>query len=354
MLYMARLLEPEPFLSESTVLPVIDVRSPGEYAQGHIPGAFSIPLFDNGERAIVGTIYKNSGRDAAILKGISIATPKIPLYLQDLRKAVNGRKILVHCWRGGMRSEHMAALFEKEGYEAGVLTGGYKAYRRFVRASLGRPAVVIVIGGYTGSGKTEVLRGISELGCQAIDLEGLACHKGSAFGALGQAPQPTNEQFENNLYKIWSAFDLSLPVWMEDESRMIGRVTLPDPVVEMIDRGILVRLEVPKEIRARRIVSEYAGFDANLLAEAVNRISERLGGARTTEALEAIGSGAFDRAAFNMLTYYDKAYNFAIDRRPHVRKIPFDLPLGIDEKIPARIVAFIQEILRHGTYLPRF
>jgi tRNA 2-selenouridine synthase len=348
---MARLLEPEPFLSESKDLPVIDVRSPGEYMQGHIPGAVNIPLFDNGERAVVGTIYKNSGRDAAILKGMSIATPKIPQYLQDLRNAAKGRHLLVHCWRGGMRSEHMAALFEKEGYEAGVLTGGYKAYRRFVRASFCKPGVVIVIGGYTGSGKTEVLRGISGLGCQVIDLEELACHKGSAFGALGQAPQPTNEQFENNLYQTWSEFDLSEPVWFEDESRMIGRVTLPDSLVEMIGRGILVRLEVPKELRARRIVSEYAGFDKTLLSEAVSRISERLGGARTTEALEAIGSGAFDRVADNMLTYYDKAYNFANDRRPHVRKIPFDLPGGINEETPARIIAFIKEILRHGTHL---
>ncbi|MCK7461721.1 MAG: hypothetical protein MZU84_06500 [Sphingobacterium sp.] len=122
--------------------------------------------------------------------------------------------------------------------------------------------------------------------------------------------------------------------------------------MEMIGRGILVRLEVPKELRAKRIVSEYAGFDKTLLSEAVSGISERLGGARTMEAIEAIGSGAFDRVADIMLTYYDKAYNFANDRRPHLLKIPFDLPGGINEETPARIVAFIKEILRHGTHLP--
>jgi tRNA 2-selenouridine synthase len=348
---MARILEPEQFLAESKELAVIDVRSPGEFLQGHIPGAVTIPLFDNEERAIVGTIYKNSGREAAILKGIAIATPKISLYISSLKAAAKGRRILVHCWRGGMRSEHMAALFEKEGYEAGVLSGGYKDYRRYVRASLGKTAGIIVVGGYTGSGKTEVLQGIGKLGCQVIDLEELACHKGSAFGALGLPPQPTNEQFENDLHEIWSRFDLTQPVWLEDESRMIGSVTLPDPLVEMINRGILLRIEVPKEYRVMRLVSEYAGFDKRLLSEAVSRISERIGGARTAEAIEAIETGAFGKVADNILTYYDKAYNFTIERRPHQKKIPFILPGGITEETPGKMVALIKEILHHGTHL---
>jgi tRNA 2-selenouridine synthase len=348
---VTRILEPEQFLTESEKLTVIDVRSPAEFLLGHIPGAVNIPLFDNQERAIVGTIYNRSGSREAILKGTLIATPKIPLYLDNLRGVTTGTRILVHCWRGGMRSEHMAAVFEKEGYETTVLSGGYKSYRRYVRDTLRKPALIIVLGGYTGSGKTEVLSGIELLGSQVIDLEALACHKGSTFGALGQLPQPTNEQFDNNLHRIWSRFDLSLPIWLEDESRMIGRVTLSDPVVEKINRGILLRIEVPKEHRVRRLVSEYAGFDKRLLSEAVTRISERLGGARTEEALNAIDAGAFDKVAGNILAYYDKAYNFAIERRPSQEKFSFDLPGGISKETPARLVAFINEIIRHGTHL---
>ena len=349
---MPQTLTPVQFLAGSATRTVIDVRSPGEFRQGHIPGAVNIPLFDDEERAIVGTLYKNSGSDAAIRKGISIATPKIPLYLDSLKQVASGRSILVHCWRGGMRSEHMAALFEGEGYETGLLAGGYKAYRRHVRAELALPAMIIVIGGYTGSGKSEVLRGIGKLGGQVADLESLACHKGSSFGALGQAPQPTNEQFENDLYRIWSGFDLDSPVWLEDESRMIGRVTLPDPVVEKINTGFLLRLEVPRTLRVKRLVEEYAVFDPQLLSEAVGRISERLGGARTTEALAAIRDGDFDRVADNVLTYYDKAYNYAIERRPHQEKHSFELPEGIGPGTPVMLFSFINNHLSHGTRLP--
>ncbi len=316
-----------------------------------MPRAVNIPLFDDAERAVVGTLYKQSGREAAIRRGISIATPKIPHYLDLLKKATSGERILVHCWRGGMRSEHMAALFEAKGYDAGVLEGGYKAYRRYVRASLAEPARIIVVGGYTGTGKTELLKGIAALGIQVIDLEGLASHKGSAFGALGLPPQPTNEQFENDLYDCWRRFDLAKPVWIEDESRMIGRVTLPDPVVAMIETGTLIRVNVPKELRVKRLVSEYAGYDSNLLAEAVSRISERLGGARAAEAIRAINEGDFGSVADNVLTYYDKAYNFAIERRPLQEKIQVDLTDGVTTETPALIAGIIEKKPHHGTGL---
>jgi tRNA 2-selenouridine synthase len=269
-----------------------------------------------------------------------------------LKNATTDKRILVHCWRGGMRSEHMAALFEKEGYLAGLMAGGYKAYRRYVRSSFIAPVPVIVVGGYTGSGKTELLGMIARLGCQVIDLEELACHKGSSFGALGQPPQPTNEQFENDLFMHWSGMDLSKPVWLEDESRMIGKVTLPDPVFEKISNGILLHIEVPKPIRVKRLVLEYAAFDKRLLAEAVGRISERLGRPRTREALEAIENGEFEKVADNVLRYYDKSYQFAIERRPGHRRFVFDLDSEADKRTAEMLVSFIQERLKNGTDLP--
>jgi tRNA 2-selenouridine synthase len=347
---MARIFETEAFLNEAVSFPVIDVRSPGEFAHGHIPGAVNIPLFDDAERAVIGTLYNRSGSETAIRKGLEIATPKVPVYLSMLRSVTQSRKILVHCWRGGMRSEQMAALFEREGFEPGLLSGGYKAYRKHIRALLSRPAGIIVLGGYTGSGKTDLLGHIKRMGCQVIDLEELACHKGSAFGALGQLPQPTNEQFENDLYNQWSRLDQSKPIWIEDESRMIGRVTIPDPVFDKISKGILLRLEMPRALRVQRLVEEYAGFDKVMLSEAVQRISERLGRPRTREALDSIEAGEFTRVAENVLKYYDKAYQFAIDRRPGQKKFVIETEAA-DAQTAEKLVSFIQERIKYGTDL---
>lgn len=339
---MVPILDPNEFLRDAQVSPVIDVRSPGEYIQGHIPGAVNIPLFDDRERAIIGTIYTKVGSEAAIEKGLEIATPKIPFYLNSLQEVAKDHRILVHCWRGGMRSAEMAALFAREGFEPSLLKGGYKEYRRFVRAELGQPAHVMVIGGYTGSGKTEILKMLEKNGCQVIDLEGLACHKGSAFGALGQPAQPTNEQFENELYLQWSKFDLSQPVWLEDESRMVGRVTLPEPVFDKICTGWLLKIDVPKADRIRRLVEEYAQYDKKLLSEAITKISERLGRPRTLDALKAIENSEFEKVASNVLTYYDKAYDFSTFRRPGQRISRFVISQP-GEQTALRLMSFIKE-----------
>lgn len=334
------------FLQLSEKQPVIDVRSPGEFRQGHIPGAVNIPLFDNEERAVIGTIYTKTGSDQAIKKGYEIARPKIPVFLAACEKAANGsRNILVHCWRGGMRSRNMAELFSENGYEAGVLTGGYKAYRRFTREEFARPAKIIVIGGYTGSGKTEVLRMIAPAGEQVIDLEGLAHHKGSVFGALGQEDQPTNEQFENDLGHVWRRFDLSAPVWLEDESRMIGNVSLPEPVLQQINSGMLVRLVMSKEERVQRLVTEYAGFDHENLVQAISRLEERLGGTRLKEAVTAIRADDFSTAIEIVLQYYDKAYDFAINRRNGQKMINFPVHGLLNAERAGELVQIVRNLL---------
>ena len=312
---MIRQIEPTNFMQLTTRNPVVDVRSPGEFSQGHVPGAINIPLFDDTERAMIGTLYVQSGKGDAILKGLDFALPKVDWYINTLRTTFPAGNILLHCWRGGMRSAVMAEVFSKAGYDVDLLQGGYKAYRRFIRSELGAPARIIVLGGFTGSGKTELLHKIAARGEQVIDLEALACHKGSVFGALGQPEQPTNEQFENNLYARWSALNHSRVVWIEDESRMIGRITLPDPLVEHINNSALIRVELDYEKRIARLVMEYAGFSEQQLADAIKRIGGRVGGEGTKEAMTALEDKRFDVVAAIVLDYYDKAYRFSIDRR---------------------------------------
>jgi tRNA 2-selenouridine synthase len=252
-----------------------------------------------------------------------------------------------------MRSAAMAELFSNAGYEVELLTGGYKAYRRNIREDLGRPARIVVLGGLTGSGKTGLLHAIASTGEQVVDLEGLACHKGSVFGALGQPAQPTNEQFENNLHERWSQLDLSRLVWLEDESRMIGKVTLPDPVVAHITNGCLLIVEPGHETRIKRLVDEYAGFDKSLLAEAINRIADRLGGANAREAVIALENDRFEKVAAIVLAYYDKAYLFSIGRRKskNVQNIPIQ---GSDPESDARrIIELANKCASDGNDLSR-
>jgi len=303
------------FLSLEGEYSFADVRSPLEYAEGHIPGAVNIPLFSDDERALIGTLYQKQGREPAIAKGLDIGLPKVQHLVDSIKQNISGKKVALHCWRGGMRSELMAEVFSKAGYEVALLEGGYKAYRRFIRESFSGRYSVFVLGGYTGCGKTEILKEMAALGEQVIDLESLASHKGSVFGALGQKSQPTNEQFENTLYSIWTKMDPVRRIWLEDESRSIGRVALPPPVYDHISNGKLIRVILDQRIRIDRLVSEYAGFDKELLAEALFRIKEGLGGSRYKFALKALRESDFRSVVETVLEYYDKAYHWAIEKR---------------------------------------
>jgi len=196
-------LSVDDFLKEAAHLPVIDVRSPGEYDHAHIPHAINIPLFDNEERAKVGTRYKQVGKDSAVLLGLELVGPKLADFVKKARRLnLTGQEVLVHCWRGGMRSGSFAWLLNTAGIKARTLEGGYKAYRSQVLAAFAEPARMIY-GGKTGSGKTEILHELAKQGEQVIDLEALANHKGSSYGAIGQEPQPSSEQFENKLFAVW-------------------------------------------------------------------------------------------------------------------------------------------------------
>ena len=348
---MIRQIAPINFLEQANHLPVIDVRSPAEFAQGHIPGAANIPIFDNEERAVVGTLYVQSGRDAAVQKGMDIAFPKSESYIEQAWRSAPGGTFLLHCWRGGLRSDRMAKLFSIKGLNVQVLDGGYKAYRRFIRERLTMPVRIMVLGGRTGSGKTDLLQAMAARGEQVIDLEALACHKGSVFGAFGQKEQPTNEQFENDLYKQWSVLDPARITWLEDESRMIGRVTLPDPLVEHINSAEIILIETSDELRIARLVRDYAGYDKKLLAEAIGKIRVRLGGQRTIDAMKALEEDRFDEVAAITLAYYDKAYAFAVERRNGKRVFRTGIS-GSDAGSDAdHLIEFSKKCLENGRYL---
>ena len=341
---MAKYLSIEELLPLTDSLPLVDVRSPAEYAQGHIPNAVNIPLFDNDERKSVGIRYKQGGKDNAVLLGLEIVGPKLASFAKEARKFAKNKKIMVHCWRGGMRSASMAWLFETAGLETFILEGGYKAYRRYIRERFSIPAKLIILGGFTGSGKTDILKQLKKKGEQFLDIEAVARHKGSVFGPLGQQEQPTNEQFENNLADKWRKFDFSKPVWIEDESRQLGKNGIPDPLFKRIRDAALIKIIVPKKERVKRLVKEYGHFDKNTLSIQLHKIKERLGGQRLKEALEALENNDMSTVADLTLQYYDKAYEYGANLRN--RNKVFELHLNEDNpgKNAETILKFVNQI----------
>ncbi len=298
----------EYFLDHRQDAPLVDVRSPAEYSHAHIPGAVNIPLFDNEERAIVGTLYKKSGKEAAILKGLEITGPKLTAFVKKARTIAPHKKLFIHCWRGGMRSESMAWLFETSGIQSTIIEGGYKAYRQYIKAAFDQPTVFLILGGMTGSGKTYILRNLKMLGEQVVDLEGLANHKGSAFGGIAQDQQPSTEQFENNLFEEWSNLNLKKPVWLEDESKAIGKVHIPGEIFVKMRKSKVIEIRRSKEQRVKILEDDYAALDPEELKQSVLRISKRLGGLKTKEIIDAIENKSFGNAIGMVLDYYDKTY----------------------------------------------
>ena len=312
---MAEPINIESFISLSARFPVIDVRAPREFQQGHIPGAFNIPLFDDHEREVVGTAYKQVNKEAAMYAGLEFAGKKlVKLAKEGERRAGKKKTLLVHCWRGGMRSKSMVWLFETLGLTCYLLEGGYKTYRSFVREVLAYPLNLVVIGGRTGSGKTAILHHLKKLGEQVIDLEGLARHKGSAFGALGEPDQPTTEQFENELCREIQALKAGQVTWIEDESRNVGKCVIPGELFFRMRETSLLFLDISREQRALHLVGDYAKYEREDLKACVRKIEKRLGGDRLQEALEAIDREDYYQTAMLTLHYYDKAYMYSLEK----------------------------------------
>ncbi len=328
----------------SSKLRIIDVRSPGEYLRGHIPAAINIPLFNNEERADVGTVYKKKSRQAAIDLGYKYVNPKLDFFITESKKYADDLKIIIHCWRGGMRSRSFAKHLSDNGFkEVFVVTGGYKSYRNFVLDYFTNKFNLKVLGGYTGSGKTHILHDIRDTGYQIIDLEALANHKGSAFGAIGLKEQPTTEHFENLLHNNLSKLDIKKNIWIEDESISIGKVAIPLQFFIQIREAPLYFINIPKEERAKSLVKEYTNCEKEILQNAIFKIAKRLGGQDVKMALEFIEAGDFYNAALISLHYYDKAYLRGLDKRD-MKKLT---TINLKDTDHIKNTAIIKTLLKH-------
>ena len=346
----------EEFIRLSRTHPILDVRSPGEYLHAHIPGAYNLPLFTDEERKVVGTLYKQQGREQAIKAGLNYFGPKMTLIVDEVEQLVQNFKtkiqnpnpefpipnpqspipnqiisnskfqipLLLHCWRGGMRSAGVAWLLDLYGFKVYTLSGGYKAWRNWVLQQFSKPWPLQVIGGYTGSGKTRVLHELADAGHFTIDLEGIACHKGSAFGALGHSAQPTQEMFENTLARsldnVAAAMTPGAPIFIEDESQRIGLVNLPGVLWKTMRAAPVYFLDIPFEERLSYITAEYGLFPTEQLLAATTRIQKRLGGLNTKNAVTYLNEGNVKEAFRILLRYYDKYYAIGLYDRDILEK----------------------------------
>ena len=361
----------EDFLLLSKNLPVLDVRSPGEFKHAHIPNAYNLPLFNDEERAKIGTAYKQQSREEAIKFGLDFFGPNMkgmvekvegivtsyglevtgleslkktnPTTKKSNNKVENSqvinpqpatykpKTIFINCWRGGMRSAAVAWLLDLYGFKVYTLIGGYKAYRNWVLEQFAKEYNFRIIGGYTGSGKTLLLHALEKENNAIVDLEGLAHHKGSALGALGNLPQPTQEMFENLLATRLSTFNHqpSNIIYLEDESQRIGDLQIPMPLWYCMRKAPVYFVDIPFEERLNYLTAEYGVHPKEQLVNAIMRIQKRLGGLETKNAINFLLENNFKESFRILLHYYDKWYAKGLYNREGaeilIKKIPAEL-----------------------------
>ncbi|MFA5250344.1 MAG: tRNA 2-selenouridine(34) synthase MnmH [Parachlamydiales bacterium] len=311
------------YLNRYRKYPLIDVRSPKEYRRGHLPGAVNIPLFSDQNRALVGTLYKQAGSQAAIKQALGLIN--LPQLAQKAEK-LKAQTLAVYCFRGGLRSASVGWLFELLGYQVLLLKKGYKGGRSWVLKQFEKKYPLAILSGETGVGKTRFLKQLEH-----IDLEGLACHRGSVFGAF-QKPQPTQENFENQLAFRLFCFEKksrskkpgSRRIWLEDESRLIGNLILPKTLFEQMQKAPSLILEDSLENRLQRILNSYRRTPKEKLRAAILRIQKRLGGEIARQALELLEQQKLKECSALLLGYYDKKYAFTIEKRKS-RALKLDL-----------------------------
>lgn len=343
----------EQFMELVRRFPIIDVRSPSEFRHAHLPGAASLPLFSDEERKVVGTTYKQKSREEAIKTGLDFFGPRMRGMVEEaeeiirqyketanLPKQAHSKTILVYCWRGGMRSSAVSWLLDLYGFKVYTLVGGYKAFRNYILDTFTLPFHFKVLGGYTGSGKTETLRELESRGETVIDLEDIAKHKGSAFGNIGMPQQPGQEMFENllglqlrtkiekgekkalNAAITHSPFDiLNSPVWLEDESQRIGLVNIPGAIWTTMRKSKVYFLDIPFEERLKHITEEYGALEKAKMIDAIGRIKEKLGGLNAKLAIQHLEEENTIESFRILLKYYDKFYFKALHNREELNSL---------------------------------
>ena len=323
------IMTPEDFLAAAERGGVVlDVRAPGEYAAGHLPGAVSFPLFTDDERARVGTAYKQESKQVAVDLGLELVGPKLRDMATRARALFEAQEtrtpLLVHCWRGGMRSGSVDWLLRTAEVPAARCHGGYKACRAVLRETFQTARPYVVLGGMTGTAKTDVIHALADQHERTLDLEGMARHFGSSFGNLDAHPQPSTEQFSNDLAWALRALDrdgLDGPVWVENESRSIGWVQMPEDFHKRLRSAPVLELERTEEDRIAHLLSMYGEADEEALVQAFERIRTKLGGQHANAAVAHVLEGNLAEAARIALVYYDKTYRHGLDKREQMRAV---------------------------------
>ncbi len=294
---------------------VIDVRSPAEFAEDHAPGAINLPVLSNEERAVVGTIYVQESRFRARRIGAAIIARNVATHLETaLADKPGGFRPLVYCWRGGQRSHAMATILSEVGWRTTVLDGGYRTWRRHVTARLydGELGLrFVVIDGQTGCGKTQVLTRLAEQGAQVLDLEDMAAHRGSLFGAMANRPQPSQKLFESALLARLEGFDPARPVFVEAESSKVGERMVPPALWARMAVAPRIELVAEPAARARYLAHAYADIAADRAAldEALRRLPTPPGKKRLAAWAELADGGQFEALAGELMeVHYDPAY----------------------------------------------
>ena len=323
------IMTPEEFLAAAERGGVVlDVRAPGEHAAGHLPGAVSFPLFTDEERARVGTAYKQESKQVAVDLGLELVGPKLRHMAARARALFEAQDtrtpLLVHCWRGGMRSGSVDWLLRTAEVPVARCHGGYKACRAVLRDAFQAPRPYVVLGGMTGTAKTDVIHALTAQQERTLDLEGMARHFGSSFGNLDAHPQPSTEQFSNDLAWALRALDRDGgdgPVWVENESRSIGWVQMPEDFHKRLRSAPVLELERTEEDRIAHLLSMYGQADEEALVQAFERIRTKLGGQHANAAIAYVREGNLAEAARIALVYYDKTYRHGLDKREQMRTV---------------------------------
>ena len=352
----------EKFLKLSKQHIVLDVRSPAEYNHAHIPQAYSLPLFTDEERKIVGTAYKQQGRETAIKIGLDLFGPKMRKMVEIVESMVgstepgnhgselspdgyrdqNSKTLLIYCWRGGLRSAGVAWLLDLYGFKVYTLAGGYKKFRNHVLDTFKLPFQFNILGGYTGSGKTEMLKALERQGETIVDLEEIAQHKGSAFGNIESEQQPSQEMFENVLAQEIRCKSMvnrsagrsvnemmtsdSMIIWLEDESQRIGDLNIPGELWNTMRHSPVYFLDISFEARLNHIVMEYGRLRKEELINAIIRIQRRLGGLETKNAINLLLEDNTRESFRILLKYYDKWYSKSLHNRENINSLLINIP----------------------------
>ena len=305
---------------------IIDVRSPDEFAEDHIPGAINLPVLSNDERAEVGTIYKQQSTFGARRIGAGYVSRNIATHLTEFYASQQpSSRFLIYCWRGGMRSRSLATVVSEVGWRTGILVGGYKTWRRSVVHALrdaNDPINVVLLDGQTGVAKSEILRRFAATGEQTLDLEMLAAHRGSVFGALAEEQQPTQKRFESLLWRELSRQNLHEPILIEAESNRIGRCEVPARLWKSMRAAPVVSIEANLNLRADYLVNAYRDIIAHesAIPDAINRLKQ-FHSKDTIDAWKVLAEAKNYRplATSLMSEHYDPLYDRARkarDRKP--------------------------------------